>query len=189
MKLFILISTALLLGLVSCSNNQTVTTNPSDNQPTTNFNLNCLNALKNAQHCDSILLVATSFSKIDAENAVTAFTIFASTCKDDSLAPVFLLKAGQVAQSLGKFTQAMDCFNKCINIYDKFKNRGVAMFLLAQLFDDSKMLNNEEEAKKIYEEITKQYPKSEWAINAELCIKNLGKTDEELMKEFINKNK
>ncbi len=179
--------------MVASCNTASNTSNVSktaETQQTASFgNLDCLNAFKKAKKNDSILLNATTFNKIEAENAIIAFNEFTSTCKDDSLAPVFLVKAGQVAQSVGKFTQAFSFFEKCINMYPNFKNRGVAMFLLAQLFDDSKMLNNEEEAKTLYEKIIKEYPGTEWAINASACMKNLGKTDEQLIQEFMKKSK
>ena len=177
---------------VSCnnSNNAIKTEQTTTGEQVASFgNLDCLNAFKKAKKNDSILLHATNFNKIEAENAIVAFNEFTSTCKGDSLAPVFLVKAGQVAQSVGKYTQALSFFEKCINQYPNFKNRGVAMFLLAQLFDDSKMLNNEEEAKILYEKIIKEYPQTEWAINANACIQNLGKTDEQLIQEFMRKEK
>ena len=170
-KLFFCLT--LIVLVVSCNNatNTTNATQSTEAQQTASFgNLDCLNAFKKAKKNDSILLNATTFNKIDAENAIVAFNEFTSTCKEDSLAPVFLVKAGQVAQSVGKFTQSLSFFEKCINQYPNFKNRGVAMFLLAQLFDDSKMLNNEEEAKTLYEKIIKEYPGTEWAINASACF-------------------
>jgi outer membrane protein assembly factor BamD (BamD/ComL family) len=51
------------------------------------------------------------------------------------------------------------------------------------------MLNNEAEAKIIYEQIIKEYPQSPFANDAKYCIKNIGKTDEQLVQEFLKKNK
>jgi len=101
----------------------------------------------------------------------------------------FLLKAGQVAQSIRKFTQAQFYFQKCIDDFPKFKSRGAAMFLLAQLFDDASILNNETEARKLYDQIIREYPDSPYSNDAKSCIKNLGKTDEQLIQEFLKKNK
>ena len=61
--------------------------------------------------------------------------------------------------------------------------------MLAQVYDDASMLNNETEAKKIYEQIIKEYPNTAWERDAKVCIKNLGKTDEQLVKEFLKNNK
>ena len=142
-----------------------------------------------ATRMDSMLLNSNTVNPNLAEQAINAFNNFASTCKDDSLAPIFLLKAGQIAQSVGKFQQSQILLKKCSDEFPIFRNRGAALFLLAQVYDDTSMLNNETEAKKIYEQIIKEYPNTAWERDAKVCIKNLGKTDEQLVKEFLKNNK
>lgn len=149
----------------------------------------CTTLLNEAKRLDNILLKATVVNNNIAEQAIKAFYEFASNCKTDTLAPVFLVKAGQVAQSINKYTQAQSFFVKCNEEFPKFKNRGAALFLLAQLYDNSTMLNNESEARTIYEQIIREYPKSPFADDSKACIKNLGKTDEQLVEEFLKKNK
>ena len=61
--------------------------------------------------------------------------------------------------------------------------------MLAQLYDDATKLNNEPEARTIYNQIIREYPTSSFAEDSKAAIKNLGKTDEELVKEFLKKNK
>jgi TolA-binding protein len=51
------------------------------------------------------------------------------------------------------------------------------------------MLNNEQEAKSIYEKIIKEYPNTPFGDDSKNCLKNLGKTDEQLVEEFLKKNK
>ncbi|MBK7668796.1 MAG: hypothetical protein IPJ32_16545 [Sphingobacteriaceae bacterium] len=55
-----------------------------------------LDALKN----DSIILLATEVNPEVGNKAVKAFADFAFYCPNDTLAPVFLLKAGQIARVL-----------------------------------------------------------------------------------------
>lgn len=149
----------------------------------------CTSKLNEAKRLDDILLKANAVNTVDAENAIKAFYEFSINCKTDTLAPVFLIKAGQVAQSINKFTQAQSFFTKCIDEFPKFKSRGAAMFLLAQLYDDPAILNNESEARTLYHQIIREYPQSSYANDAKACIQNLGKSDEELVKEFLKKNK
>ncbi|MBK6985368.1 MAG: hypothetical protein IPH32_11690 [Bacteroidetes bacterium] len=61
--------------------------------------------------------------------------------------------------------------------------------MLAQLYDDATKLNNEEEAAKYYRQVIREYPKSTFAEDAKAAIKNFGKTDEQLIQEFLKKNK
>ncbi len=56
------------------------------------------------------------------------------------------------------------------------------MFLKGYVYEND--LRDLETAKKIYEEFLVKYPDDEFADDAEISIKNLGKSPEELIKEF-----
>lgn len=189
-KTGILISSIILL--YSCgTGNETKKEETLKNDSTESIIIggDCKMLYLDAKRMDSVLLKSNTVNPNLAEQAINAFNNFASTCKDDSLAPIFLLKAGQIAQSVGKFQQSQILLKKCTDEFPEFRNRGAALFLLAQVYDDASMLNNEAEAKKIYEQIIKEYPNTAWERDAKICIKNLGKTDEQLVKEFLKNNK
>lgn len=149
----------------------------------------CATYYNAAKKADSVLLVATSMNVLDAEKAIQAFNSYGSFCKDKADAAVYLLKGGQVARSIGKYTQAQAMLKQCASDFPEFKDRGAALFLLAQLYDEASMLNNEAEAKILYEQIIKEYPKTPYAADAKSALTNLGKTDEQLIQEFLKKNK
>ena len=46
------------------------------------------------------------------------------------------------------------------------------------------MLNNETAAKIIYSQILLEYPNSSYANDSKACLNNMGKTDEQLVKEY-----
>jgi len=138
-----------------------------------------------ARRLDSVLQKINSVDYELAEIAMNAFNNYSSACPSDSLAPLFLLKAGQVAQSVGKFQQSEIFYKKCSDDFPLFRNRGVALFLLAQLYDDAIKLNNESKAEEIYKQIIKDYPNSPWERDSKACLKSLGKTDEQLIQEFL----
>jgi len=182
--LLCLIST---IFFVSCHNNSE-TAEKTDNQTNTDSD-SCSTFLNAAKSTDAVLLKALEVNQQVAENAIAVFYKFALHCKTDSLSPVFLLKAGQVAQSINNFAKAKMCFEKSASEFPKFSNRGAALFLLAQLYDNQNMLNNESEARIIYEQIIKEYPSSPFANDSKAALTNLGKSDEELVQEFLKKNK
>jgi len=178
------------LFLMSCGNNSSSEKKTDDVKKDTVIVADkCTNLLNEAKRLDNILLKATVVNNDIAEQATKAFYEFSTNCKEDTLAPVFLIKAGQVSQSIKKYTQAQSFFKKCIDEFPNFKSRGAAMFLLAQLYDDASILNNESEARTIYHQVIREYPESPYANDAKACIKNLGKSDEELIQEFLKKNK
>jgi tetratricopeptide (TPR) repeat protein len=183
---------ALVILLNACKTGETETKEEgvkTDSNTTVVLSGDCNTLLSEAKRIDVVLQKENSVNSNLAEQAINAFNNFASVCKDDSLAPIFLLKAGQIAQSVGKFQQSEILLKKCADEFPNFRNRGAALFLLAQVYDDPALLNNESEAKKIYEQIIKEYPKTAWSRDAEACIKNLGKTDAQLVEEFLKKNK
>ena len=138
---------------------------------------------------DSIILAATEVKAEVASKAIKAFTEFAGICKNDSFAPVYLMKAGQIATVINNLPQAKASFEKVISDFPEFKNRGAAMFLLAQLYDEPQYLNNEDKARELYDRIISLFPETEWAKNAHAARMMLGKTDEQIVQEFIKKNK
>lgn len=189
-KIGILTATIFLLSACNTGNDNLQNENiKNDSLKITTNSGDCKILLAEALKIDSALLISTNLNVNSAEQAINAFNNFASACKDDSLAPIFLLKAGQIAQSISKFQQSKILLQKCADEFPNFRNRGAALFLLAQVYDNVSMLNNETEAKKVYEQIIKEYPNTAWERDSKSCIKNLGKTDEELVKEFLKKNK
>lgn len=151
--------------------------------------LPCEVLLAQARKWDSILLNGTSLNKPVANQSITAFEIYAGHCKNDSIAPVYLIKGAQVAQAVMNFQKSRSLLQTCLDSFPNFRNRPAAMFMLAQLYDEHSMLNNEAEAKKIYDDIIYKYPKTPWAENARYALNNLGKSDADLVKEFSAKNK
>jgi TolA-binding protein len=189
-KIGIIITSIIFLN--SCSNeneNKKDAASTIDSLQNIVISGDCNSLYKDAVRMDSILMKAVSVNPNLAEQAINAFNNFASTCKNDSLAPVFLLKAGQIAQTTRNFQQSQILLKKCVDEFPQFRNRGAALFLLAQVYDDASMLNNEVEAKNIYQQIIKEYPNTVWENDAKSCILNLGKTDEQIVQEFLKKNK
>jgi TolA-binding protein len=189
-KIGIIITSIIFLN--SCSNeneNKKDAASTIDSLQNIVISGDCNSLYKDAVRMDSILMKAVSVNPNLAEQAINTFNNFASTCKNDSLAPVFLLKAGQIAQTTRNFQQSQILLKKCVDEFPQFRNRGAALFLLAQVYDDASMLNNEVEAKNIYQQIIKEYPNTVWENDAKSCILNLGKTDEQIVQEFLKKNK
>jgi len=190
MKKMILFS--LTLFFLACkpeaSPTNTVKTEDTVSKPSQRKYTDCNHSLAEAKRMDSILLGQLEVDPPSANRAIKAFTDYAYYCQNDSLSPVFLIKAAQVARTISNFNQAKIVLDFCIENYPHFRDRPAALFLLAQLYDEDTPLNNETEARRIYEQIIKEYPKSDWAVSAKGAIRFLGKSDEEMMRE-ISKQK
>ncbi|MBX3164345.1 MAG: tetratricopeptide repeat protein [Bacteroidetes bacterium] len=154
-----------------------------------NYLSDCKKLFLAARKSDSILLSQTAINETSAKQAIKDFTDFAYYCHSDSLAPMFLIKTAQVAKSINNLPQAKLVLDKCIEDYPNFDNRPAALFLLAQLYDEPSYLNDEQHAKKLYQKIINEFPKSDYAQSAKGALHFIGKTDEEIMKEILKKKK
>ncbi len=152
-----------------------------------NYLTDCKMLLAEAKKMDSTLLKETEVKTDVANKAIKAFTDFAFYCTADTLCPIYLIKTAQVAQSINNPRQAQVALEKCVTAYPKSTHRAAAMFLLAQLYDEAVYLNNEQEAKKLYEMVIYEYPKSDWAKSAKGALNFVGKTDEQIMEELKKK--
>jgi hypothetical protein len=147
----------------------------------------CIKLKREALRLDSVLLGQTEVDVPSATDATKAFTDYAYYCHNDTTSPVYLIKAAQVARAINNFQQAKLVLEVCIKDYPRFKNRAAALFLLAQLYDEDTYLNNENEARRLYEQIIGEYPGSDWAVSAKGAIRFLGKSDEEIIRELKKK--
>jgi tetratricopeptide (TPR) repeat protein len=184
-------SILLLIIFYSCAptSNDKQVAESSDTVTETLTQDTCQKLYAKASQTDLQLMRATVFDKNQALNALVVFDAYTSYCKIDTITPVYLIKSAQLARSVNNYQKASMYLKQCIDEYVRFENRAAAMFLLAQLYDDTAALNNETEAKALYEKIIKEFPSSEWAMNSKAAIQMLGKSDEQMIQEFLKKNK
>jgi TolA-binding protein len=119
--------------------------------------------------------------------AVKAYDDYAKYYPNDSLTPDFLFKAGEISTANQQYKQALSYYQAISTKYPDFKLQAESLYLQAYLLDN--FLNDDAAAKPIYEEVIRKYPKLPYASDAKAAIKNLGKSDEELIREFEKKNK
>jgi TolA-binding protein len=117
---------------------------------------------------------------------IDAYDEFASLYPKDSLSPDYLFKAGEVSMGLGKPLKSMSFFTKVYDRYPDFEKAPYSLFLQAYVLDNH--LNDDVRAGEIYTDFINKYPDHPMAKDADFSIKNLGKSDEELIKEFEKKN-
>ena len=74
-----------------------------------------------------------------------------------------------------------------MNNYPDFDKTPQCLFLKGYIYENN--LGDLDMAKSLYEEFLQKYPDDDFADDAEVSIKNLGKTPEQLIKEFEEKQK
>lgn len=118
--------------------------------------------------------------------AIKAYSDYAMFFPNDSLAPDYLFKAGQIATAAKKYKQALVFYQTITNKYTDFKYAGESLYLQGFLLDN--FMNDDAGAKLIYEEIITKYPSTTIAKDSKAAIDNLGKTDEQIIEEYKKKN-
>jgi len=101
-------------------------------------------------------------------------------------APSYLFKAAELAMNLNKVNKALDLYNKVIYTYPDYEKTPECLFLMAFIYENS--LQNFGKAKELYELFLQKYPDHEFADDAMFSLQYLGKSPEELMKEFEAQN-
>jgi len=177
MKKFILISFASLM-LFACGNGNE---NKADEAKMTKE--------KYQAQIDSIEAKLHAKPEMDMATAGTAISLYADYTKnfpDDPKTPEYLFKAGEISSSIKQGPQAIEFFNQAYTKYPNFDKAPYALFLQGFIYESQ--LNDTAKAKKIYNQVIEKYPNERVAEDAKASIQNMGKTDEELLREFEKMN-
>ncbi len=140
---------------------------------------------KKIKDAETALFSDSTALEIDKKRALALasdYRLFASQYPGDSMAPEYLFKASDILMNMNRPQQTVSTFNAIISTYPDYKKLPTCYFLRAFVYDDQ--LKDYDAAKKYYREFLDKYPHSEFADDAEMLLKNLGKSPEELIKEF-----
>jgi tetratricopeptide (TPR) repeat protein len=121
-----------------------------------------------------------------AHELVAAYLDFAGKFKESPEAPDFLYRAADLSLNINKAKQSLDLYNQIIYQYPEYKKVPECLFLMGYIYE-----NNFQElgkAKEIYEQFLAKYPNHDFADDARVSIENLGKSPEELIRMFEEKN-
>ncbi|MBN2174242.1 MAG: tetratricopeptide repeat protein [Bacteroidales bacterium] len=123
-----------------------------------------------------------TIDRTKARELIDAYVQFAADYSKDARAPEYLFKAGDMAMNMNMPHKAIEIFDKIMNNYPDYEKTPQCLFLKGYVYEND--LKDLDMAKKIYEEFLQKYPDDEFADDAEISIKNLGKSPEDLIREF-----
>jgi hypothetical protein len=121
------------------------------------------------------------------KSAVHEYLRYAGLYPDDSLSAFYLFKGGEVATAVQEYTNALHCYQLITERYPSFGYARESLYLQGFLFDN--FLNDDDKAKVVYVQFLQKYSTGNYVEDAKAAIANLGKSDEELIKEFEKKNR
>ncbi len=145
-------------------------------------------ALTKIKELEGKLLDANGNPKDEASayNLQVAYDDFSERFSDDPQASEYLFKAATISINLNWGESAVKILDKFILKYPESTRAPEALFFLGYVHDNQ--INDDVKAGEYYNQFLKKYPGHTFAKDAEASIRNLGKTDEELMREFEKMN-
>lgn len=128
----------------------------------------------------------TGFDRSTANAVVTLYANYARTYPDDPASPEYLFKAGEISSSLNQSEKAIAYFDTLYTKYPKFDKAPYSLFLQAFIYENQ--LKNLDKARKLYNLTIHKFPNHQVALDSKASLQNLGKSEEELIREFEKKN-
>lgn len=124
--------------------------------------------------------------KAELNELLSLYTTYADKYPDDTLAPLYLYRGVNLCMGMGNGQEAMKLIDKTINKYPNGPRLAEIVFLKAYVYEN--YLGRLGKASEIYRDFINRFPNHELADDAQIAIQNMGKTPEELVKEFEARN-
>ena len=128
-----------------------------------------------------------NFNKDYAEKLLTVYDLFIAKDSYYNISKDYMFKAGEICKALDRPYDAIKYFNMLLEKDPKDKNAGAALFYKALIIGD--VLHENELAKQTYQEFIDKYPNDPLVEGAKASIQLQGKTLDEIVKGFKEKEK
>ena len=123
-----------------------------------------------------------TFNKVKGDSLLKMFDDFITRFPDDSLSRVYLFKAANLAIAEGDGNKAITFLDQFIKKYPDHPKAPVCSFFKGYVYEN--ILKNMDLAKENYLFYIEKYPDDAFVKDARMAVKNLGKTPEQMIKEF-----
>lgn len=118
---------------------------------------------------------------------VSAANSFADLYPTDTLAALPLYRSAEISRSIGKPKDAIETYKKILTLYPTFYKAAEAQFMLAFSYDED--LKDIDRARAAYTEFISEHPQHTFTDDAQMLLSNLGKSEEEILRELEAKLK
>lgn len=117
-----------------------------------------------------------------AEELIDAYILYANEHDTSPEAPDYLYNAAELSLNLNNTRQSLELYNRIIFQHPDHAKVPECLFLIAFIYENH--LQNFGKAKELYESFIEKYPDHDFADDAAVSIRNMGKSPEELIREF-----
>jgi len=127
------------------------------------------------------------FDKAKADSLLDLYNKYIQRFPKDSLSPKYLFRSAQLSMTMGDGPRSLELFDRYMTSYPENPKASVCMFFKAYVYEN--LLHNLDKAKETYLSFAEKYPNSEFARDAKIAVQNLGKSPEEMVREFEARQK
>ena len=117
-----------------------------------------------------------------ANELISRYESWADSLPQEPQSAEYLFIGADLSINTPNVNRTMRLLDKIIDGYPTYDKRGLSMFLKAFVYEEQ--LNDTSLARKQYELFLTEYPEHDFSDDAALAVKNLGKTPEDLIREF-----
>lgn len=115
-------------------------------------------------------------------NTINAYENFVKYYPKDSMAPVYLMKAGDCYRIIKEYNKAITEYQKVGKDYQDSKVYPNSVFVQGFVYENE--IKDLPKAKERYEAFVKQFPNDPLTSSAQFSLQNLGVSPEDLVKRF-----
>ena len=146
-------------------------------------------AMKYINETEDAIEMADNGEKIKKHSARLAENLksYANHFPEDSLTPEMLFKAANVYITIDEYEKASRTLERIRKNYGNWNKIPETIFMQGFVYDYH--MGKKGKAQEYYEELLEKYPDHVFAKDAEASLRNLGKSDLELIREFEEKRK
>ena len=130
-----------------------------------------------------------TITRVDSNSVfalISAYQNFASKFPKDSLSPEYLYKAAGLANGFNRGEQAIGLYETIIHTYPDYKRTPECYFMEAFAYEN--VQGNIGKAMEYYNKFLDKYPDHPMANDAKASLRMLGKTPDEIVREFEKMN-
>lgn len=138
---------------------------------------------------DQLLVNPDEFgiNRTSALKYVDAAEAFALVSPDHPQAADYLYKAAEVARSMRTMPKAMSIYDWILDSYPDYEKTPTVVFIKGFIMEQD--FKKVEEAKEIYTMFLERYPDHQMASSAKFLLENLGKSEDEILKDIESRQK
>lgn len=135
-------------------------------------------------------LYSANIGPIDSTKAnemIDLYLKFEKKFPNDTASAEYLYRAASLTMNTGKAAKSIEIINDIISKHPSFNKIANCYFLKGFVYDYH--LKDIANARKAYQEFITKFPKDDLVDDAQVSLNNLGKSDEQIIKEFEEKLK